>query len=106
MNNKKEFLLALITAPQSESHRIAQELLNHHLAACVNIVPVKSIYFWKGKLESEPEDLLIIKTRAELFDPLKELVKSIHPYEVPEIIAVAIKTGNEEYLNWILENTT
>jgi len=77
-------------------------LLNQRKAACINIVSgVDSLFWWQGKLDSARESLLIIKTRASLLPEVVELVKSVHIYEVPEIIAMPIVGGNEDYLRWI-----
>jgi periplasmic divalent cation tolerance protein len=97
------YLLCFVTIDDSaKAIDIARSLVNQNLAACVNIAPeVRSVYLWKGQVCDEAERLLIIKTRAELFDQLKTAVKEMHPYEVPEIIAIAIDNGLPEYLNWI-----
>jgi periplasmic divalent cation tolerance protein len=98
-------VVVLVTAPSSEigSH-IAEALLEQRLAACVNVVPsVTSIYTWEGEGCSDEEVLLVIKTRREAFDALADVVKHVHPYEVPEIIAVPVVAGSEDYLDWIDE---
>lgn len=85
--------------------QIATSLVEEKLAACVNILPqVKSIYRWEGKLESADEFVLMIKTRREIFTNVRERVCKLHPYELPEIIAVPIEAGLEPYLNWITES--
>ena len=96
-------VVILITAgTEEEAHKIADRLLTQRKAACVNIVPaVSSVYWWQGKLESDQESLLIIKTRAGLLDEIVSLVKEIHSYDVPEIIALPIVGGNQDYLDWI-----
>ena len=74
------------------------------MAACVNIVPkVRSIYYWEGKIEDEEEALMLIKTTSEKVDELTVRIKALHPYDVPEIIAVEIQKneGNSEYLDWV-----
>jgi periplasmic divalent cation tolerance protein len=102
-----ENIVILITAPDTEvANRLARTLAESKKAACVNILPgLKSFYWWQGKLNHENEVLLLVKTRAELFDEVSKLVKSIHPYQVPEIIALPIVAGNQEYLKWISETT-
>jgi periplasmic divalent cation tolerance protein len=99
-------IVVLITAgSQEEGHRIATLLVSHNKAACVNIVPgVDSLFRWQGELDSARESLLVVKTRASLFPDIVELIKSVHSYEVPEIIALPIIAGSEEYLEW-LDNT-
>jgi len=103
-----EFVTALVTVPNRETAlKIARELVNARLAACANIIPsIASVYRWEGKICEEGEELLVIKTRQELFDDLSKLVKSLHPYTVPEIIALPILAGNPDYLRWIKTETT
>jgi len=99
-------IVVLITAgSQEEGHRIATLLVSENKAACVNIVPgVDSLFRWQGELDSARESLLVVKTRASLFPQIVELVKGLHSYDVPEIIALPIIAGSEDYLNW-LDNT-
>jgi periplasmic divalent cation tolerance protein len=96
-------IVVLITAgSQEEAHKIAKLLVNERKAACVNIVPgVDSLFRWKGKIDSARESLLLVKTRASLFPEIISLVKETHSYEVPEIIALPIIGGSEEYLKWL-----
>ena len=101
-------ILVLITAPSQEvARQIAATLLEQKLAACVNVLPgVRSYYTWKGAPQEDEEVLLLVKTRAALFEGgLVPAVKAVHPYELPEIIAVPIQMGLEGYLNWINEET-
>ena len=85
-----------------DARRIARHLVEQQLAACVNIVPgATSIYTWKGAIEEAPELLLVIKSSRSLFDVLRTELTKIHPYEVPEILAVPIVDGAEPYLNWV-----
>ncbi len=102
-----EFIIVIITAPkEDEAARIAQDIVASRLAACVNIVKdIRSIYRWKGKIEDEGEVLMIVKTRLDLFGELKKRVKELHSYSVPEIIAVPLVEGSEEYLSWLKEET-
>ncbi|UCD99223.1 MAG: divalent-cation tolerance protein CutA [Chloroflexota bacterium] len=101
-------LLVLITAPSKEiGEDIAKVLVEKKLAACVNLMaPVRSIYTWEGEINQDDEVLLMVKSRANLFD--KELVptvKALHPYDVPEIIAVPILMGSTDYLSWMDQET-
>ena len=102
-----DFIIILVTAgSKEEGKKIAESLVNHHLAACANIVPsIKSIFFWEGKTDQATEVLLIIKSRRHLLDKIIEHVKKIHSYTVPEIIALPLIGGSEDYLKWIEENT-
>lgn len=87
-----------------EADRLARALVEERLAACVNrIKAVQSIYRWQGRVEQSEEELLIIKTKKELFDRLKTRVQELHSYSVPEIIALPILEGNESYLKWLGE---
>ncbi len=96
------YLVVFITTPRDKGEEIAKRLVEDRLAACVNVVDgVKSIYWWKGKIESDEESLLIVKTRSEAFGKLVEKVREIHPYSVPEIIALPIVAGNKDYLEWM-----
>ncbi len=101
-----ERLLVLTTVARAEdAERIAEELVGRRLAACVNVLPgVRSVYRWKGAVEREDERLLLIKTRAERFEALRDAVLSLHPYEVPELIAVPLGPGSAAYFDWIDEN--
>jgi periplasmic divalent cation tolerance protein len=95
-------VILVTTGSEEEAHKVAELLLERRKAACVNIVPgVASSFWWQGKLDSARESLLIIKTRASLLPEIIELVKRVHSYEVPEIIALPIIGGNEDYLKWI-----
>ena len=102
-----KYIVVLVTCgSEEEALRIAHALVEGHLAACVNLVsPIRSIYRWEGKIWDEKEWLLIIKTQAKRFDRLKKRVKSLHSYDVPEIISLPIVEGSSSYLNWIRENT-
>ena len=98
-------LIVLCACPRGEiAEHIASTLVDRRLAACVNIIPgVQSVYRWQGKITRDDELLLVIKTTAGRFDELSALVVDIHPYELPEIIAVSIERGISEYLQWIEE---
>jgi periplasmic divalent cation tolerance protein len=84
-----------------EANRIASLLVSAHLAACVNIIPVKSVFEWKGIVQDQPEWLLIIKSVRSNFDAIKENVTANHSYELPEIVAVDMTAASGEYANWI-----
>jgi periplasmic divalent cation tolerance protein len=100
-----ETLLACSTFPEIETaRRIAQQLVTENLAACANIIPaVESIYRWEGKIENAQETLVFFKTTAGRYDAFQEKLKSLHPYDVPEIICLRIADGLPEYLRWVDE---
>ncbi|MCU1232731.1 MAG: CutA1 divalent ion tolerance protein [Candidatus Solibacter sp.] len=103
MTDKIVVLSTCATAKDAE--RMACALITSHLAACVNVVPqIRSYYRWKGELESAAEFLLIIKSSRDLFDALKLELEKLHPYEVPEVLAIPIVAGAENYLNWLGHN--
>lgn len=98
--------IALCTASSDdEARKIARHLVEHKLAACVNIVPqIESIYRWQGKVESSREWLLLIKTTEEKFAAVREAIAELHSYDLPECIAISIEDGSPEYLRWIAES--
>jgi periplasmic divalent cation tolerance protein len=102
-----EKIAVLITAPDEENAaRIGRALVDDRLAACANIIRgIRSIYRWKEEILDEPECMLVIKTVADKFIPLEKRVRELHPYEVPEVIAVKLSEGSKPYLDWIEENT-
>jgi periplasmic divalent cation tolerance protein len=88
-------------ATEADAERLARALVEGRLAACVNVVPgVRSFYRWKGEIESGAEFLLIIKTSRDLFGALRAEMDKLHPYEVPELLALPVVTGAENYLSW------
>jgi periplasmic divalent cation tolerance protein len=99
----EEFLVALSTFPDAETaRRIAQQLVAENLAACANIIPaVESIYRWQDKVENAAETLVFFKTTATRYDAFQGKLKSLHPYEVPEIICLRVADGLPEYLRWV-----
>jgi periplasmic divalent cation tolerance protein len=104
---KPGYLVVFITTSSyEEARKIADKLVDRKKAACVNIVPgVNSLFRWKGKIEEAEESLMVVKTRAELFPDVVSLVKSVHSYKVPEIIALPIVEGNPDYLEWLKKET-
>jgi len=98
-----EFLLVMCTCPDRESAAaLATALLEEELAACVNqVAGVKSMYRWEGRIEKDEEFLLLIKTTAPQFPSLEELIRKLHPYEVPEIIGLPLSVGSQAYFDWI-----
>jgi periplasmic divalent cation tolerance protein len=100
-------IVVLITASsEDEAAKIAKTLVGARLAGCVNIIKdIRSIYAWEGKVEDESEVLMIAKTQKALFNNLIKKVKELHSYTVPEIIALPIIDGSEDYLKWLREVT-
>jgi periplasmic divalent cation tolerance protein len=104
-----QVLVVFVTVPSLETGRqIARTLVGKGLAACVNIIPkVNSIYAWEGQVQDEEEALLLIKSRRELFETrLIPTVCSIHPYQLPEIVALPVQMGLPAYLDWIVQVTS
>lgn len=100
-----KYIIVFITASsQKEAEKIAHAIIDAEAAACVNIVPkIKSVFKWRGEKKTAEETLLIAKTLQAKFARLREKVKAVHSYEVPEIISIPISEGDEGYLNWIAE---
>lgn len=87
---------------EEQATQVARHLVEHGLAACVNILPgARSIYRWKGAIEEAGELLLVIKSRRDLFPSLRAAIQKIHSYEVPEVIAIPVVDGSESYLAWL-----
>ncbi len=102
MKEAENVVVFITTANEGEAHNIADLLLGRRKAACVSIVPrIDSLFWWQGELDSAQESLLIVKTKASLLPEIVNLVKGVHSYQVPEIVAVPIIGGNEDYLKWI-----
>ncbi len=104
--SQEKLIAASSTTPDRRSAEIiAKDLVERGLAACVQIVgPIRSVYRWKGKLEEEDEFLLLLKTQAALIPEIEKRLEEIHPYEVPELLAVPVIGGGSAYLDWIREN--
>jgi periplasmic divalent cation tolerance protein len=95
-------IMVLVTIPQNKAASLAKIILAKRVCACVNIVKgIESFFWWQGKIDSAKETLLIIKTKNSLFTKLKKIIKTVHPYEVPEIIAFKIDKINKDYLKWL-----
>jgi periplasmic divalent cation tolerance protein len=100
-----KILVISTCAAEADAERLARALLDARLAACVNVVPgVRSFYRWKGEIESEAEFMLIIKTSRDLFPALLAEIEKLHPYEVPELLALPVLAGAENYLSWLDAN--
>jgi periplasmic divalent cation tolerance protein len=102
-----DFLLVLSTVPDEKTGQdIARSLVEERLAACVTVSAASdSFYWWEGKIARETEFVLFIKTKASLYEKLESRVKSLHPYSVPEIIALPLDRGSQEYFRWLDQET-
>jgi periplasmic divalent cation tolerance protein len=105
MSVPKEIIVVFSTAPCDKSASLARMLIDQRLVACVNVVPVRSYYRWKGEYCDEEEHLLIIKTPKEKAGEVIAAIKTHHPYELPEIIALPVIGGHIPYLEWVHEET-
>lgn len=102
----EEIIVFITASDEDEAAKIAKALVEAKLAGCVNIIrDIRSIYSWQGKIEDEKEVLMVAKTQKTLFDSLMKKVKESHSYTVPEIIAIPIVEGSEDYLRWLKEVT-
>lgn len=100
-----ELIVVLVTCRPDDAEKIAKVLVDERLAACVNIVPVKSIYHWQGKLCRDEESLLVIKSASGIYKRLEKKIKDVHPYDVPEIVAIKANMVEDDYLKWVFEQT-
>jgi periplasmic divalent cation tolerance protein len=95
-------LVLTTIAQKQDADKLALQLVERRLAACVNIVgPIRSVYRWKQNITNEPEYLLLIKTTAEHAPQLQAAFKELHPYELPECVELAVQGGSEDYLAWL-----
>jgi len=100
-------IIIISTYPNKKSiTKIANELVQNKIAACVNITKISSIYSWQGKIENASEYLVLFKTTQKNKKSLKEKIKASHPYDVPEIAEINITSINKSYLKWLVESTT
>ena len=99
-----DVVAVLITAPDAETaERLARALVEERFAACVNVIPgMQSIYRWEGKVEEASEHLLVAKTRAARVSALAARVRALHPYALPEVVALPVKGGSDAYLRWVV----
>ena len=106
MGDTSAIIIFITASSEEEGGNIAKTLVTEKLVACVNIIPkIRSTYWWEGKVCQEDEVMLIAKTKSALFPAVMNRVKSLHSYEVPEIISLPIAEGFPDYLHWIDEVT-
>ena len=98
-----QILVLSTCGSKNEAEKIARDILQRRLAACVNIMPVRSHYRWKGSIRVDREYLMIAKTRSEVFVKLKGRILALHTYQLPEIVSLRINDGYKRYLDWIDE---
>lgn len=104
MAKESKFVQLFISFPnKKEAKNVSMLLLKEKLAACIQIVPIESMYRWKGKIERAKEYLCLIKTKAEKVRDIVREVKKLHSYSIPEIISVSLSDGNPDYFNWLKE---
>jgi len=103
----KKFILVLTTVPEEKKGlEIGRKLVEERLAACVTISSAcQSLYWWEERIAQDQEYLLLIKTRATLYPRLEKRIKELHPYQVPEILALPVQKGSADYLSWVDEET-
>ncbi|MCR5877118.1 divalent-cation tolerance protein CutA [Phenylobacterium sp. J367] len=94
-------MIQTTTATEADAETIAEELLAEGLAACVQIAAIRSRYVWKGEVQREAEQLLSIKTRADLWEPVRARIRALHSYEAPEVIALPVTDIDPDYLAWV-----
>ena len=103
----KEIVILITSSSKEEAKKLTRVLIEEKLAACVNILSgVESLYWWKGKIESSKEWMLVVKTLGKMANKIVKRVKEIHSYEIPEVIALPIVQGNKDYLQWISDALT
>ncbi|HIE54282.1 MAG TPA: divalent-cation tolerance protein CutA [Chromatiaceae bacterium] len=98
-------IVVLSTCPQERAKEIAEALVEKGVAACVNVTPsIQSVYRWQGKLQWDEEALLVIKSNRNAWTSLERALRQLHPYEVPEIVALPVEQVSNNYLNWVEGN--
>jgi len=100
-------IVEVTTSGEEESRRIGKRVVEERLAACANIIPkITSYYWWKGALEEDSESLLLLKTKKENLDALIKIIRELHSYENPAIVSVPIEEGSHRYLDWVSDETS
>ncbi|PKN55946.1 MAG: divalent-cation tolerance protein CutA [Deltaproteobacteria bacterium HGW-Deltaproteobacteria-14] len=103
--SSKDVRVVLCTCPAADASRIARTVLEERLVACVNVVSgVKSLYWWNGGMQEDTESLLVLKTPSDCYARLERRLQEIHPYDVPEVLSLAVAEGAETYISWVADN--
>ncbi|HVI32776.1 divalent-cation tolerance protein CutA [Phenylobacterium sp.] len=105
MSVASAILIQTTTASETEADAIAEALLSERLAACVQVMPIRSRYLWEGEVRRDVEELLLVKTRADLWDKVAARIRELHSYDTPEIVALPVVAADPAYLAWIGEVT-
>jgi periplasmic divalent cation tolerance protein len=107
MGESNDVLLVFVTAgSQDEAQNIARAAVESRVAACATMLPVRSVYRWEGKLVDDQESLILLKTTSEHYGRLQDVIRGLHSYKVPEILAVPVEKGFEQYIEWVRKETT
>src|SRR5512132_2525570 len=104
---RPDAIVILTTASgEEQATRIARHLVENRWVACVNLIPrIRSVYQWKGKMAQDEEVLMIIKTRREMFERVRQAIRELHSYELPEVLALDVCNGDPDVLAWIRQST-
>ncbi len=106
MGPDTDVIIVLTTFPvDGDAEQFASQLVTERLAACVNILPIRSVYRWQGAVESSDERQLLIKTTTARLPDLEIRLKALHPYDVPEFLVISVSAGSRDYLSWVAEST-
>jgi periplasmic divalent cation tolerance protein len=98
-------VVILSTAPPGEAVGLARSLVEERLAACVQLAAIRSFYRWQGRIEDEPEQLMLIKTRRQLAGDVIARIRELHSYEIPEAVVLSVEAGSADYLTWLTAET-
>ena len=102
-----EYCIAMTTLEDEESaSRLARSVVEAKLAACVQLIHIRSTFSWEGRVEDAAEVLVLMKTRADVYERLQQFICDNHPYDVPEILQLPVTAGHGPYLSWVNDNTT
>ncbi|MBT8507324.1 hypothetical protein AZH53_02620 [Methanomicrobiaceae archaeon CYW5] len=106
MPEDPSLMIVMSTAPEHVAYDIGHALVNEHLVACINLIPVRSMYIWEENFCTERELLMMMKTTPEKFSEIENRIRTLHPYDVPEILGVPVSQGTESYLAWVLQSVS